>query len=161
MKNTPAGTIKLVALMGVAAVMVISLHALAQSPSSRDPELNKFVLKIKKNSGEHHKLKHQTDGKEEDDFKALLCNGHYDSGSHLYLRHEDGTASEIDLPKDCPSSSSRSELNIKTDKVMVSGTAQSAADGKLTVIGPHVTIQVASQSTGDIKAVLDRLEPTQ
>jgi hypothetical protein len=162
MKPTPSGTLRVAALVALGVATVITLRALAQSPaSSRDPEVNKFVLKIKKNSGEHHKLKHQADSKEEEDFKTLLCNGHYDSGSHMYLRHEDGTASQIDLPKDCGSSSSRSQLNIKTDKVTVSHAAESAADSKLTVIGPHVTIQVASTSTDDIKAVLDRLEPKQ
>jgi hypothetical protein len=159
MKTTPSGTLTVVALVGLAIVTVLTFRAAAQAPKSTpDPDVDKFVLKIAKNPKEYHSLK-KSDADGEKEFKQLLCdpNHHFDNTKKLHFKSGIGNQEECDLPEGCGTCSkspSPVQLNIKTDKVTVASAAQSVADGD-----PHVTIQVASKSPADIKAVLDLLAP--
>ena len=163
MKTTPSGTLTVVALVGLGIAAVLTFRATAQTPSrTADPDVDKFVLTIKKKTGEYHSLKNK-DADGEKALKKLLCDPtrHFDNTKKLHFKSQIGSQEECDLPSDCtvcsrspsPASPSPAQLNIKTDKVTVSNAAQSVADGD-----PHVTIQVASKSAADIEAVLALLE---
>lgn len=164
MKTTPSGTLRIAALVGLGIATVLTFRALAQTPApTPDPDIDKVVLKIVKKSDESQRLKNSTIAGEAE-FIMLLCdtqNHHFDQTKKLHFKHEDGKKKEFDLPGECNAARSdaspTSQLNIKTDKVTVSKAAQSIADGELTVIGSHVTIQVASKSPADIKAVVNLL----
>jgi hypothetical protein len=164
MKTTPSGTLTIVALVGLGIAGVLTFRATAQPTSgTADPDVDKFVLTIKKNKDEYRSLKNKDlDG--EKAFKKLLCDPtrHFDNTKKLHFKSAVGSKEECDLPTDCTVCSTKSpspaQLNIKTDKVTVSKAAQSIADGELTVIGSHVTIQVASRDPADITAVLNLLE---
>jgi hypothetical protein len=162
MKTTPSGTMKAIALAGLSVATLITLRALAQTspPASKADDINNFVLQIKKNPDEYHLLKKNTNGGEAE-LTALLCdtkNHAFDQGKHMHFKSKNDPAAKkpLDLPTDCTalrsSASPGAQLNIKTNKVMVANAAQSVAAGD-----PHVTIQVASKSPADIKAVLDLL----
>jgi hypothetical protein len=161
MKTTPSGTLKVVVLAGLGIATAITLRALAETPTPRSEPVDKFLLRIKPKQGESHALANLTT-QSEDDFVDLLCGkkGHqYDKAQKLHLKRIDGNKPELDLPDQCPKASSGSQLNIKTDKVTVSNAAKRISDDELGVIGPHVTIQVATSSPAGIKAVLDSLAP--
>jgi hypothetical protein len=162
MKTTPSGTLIAVAVVGLALATVITLRAIAQPPPpSADPDVDKFVLTLKNKPGDYHALKDNgADG--EKVFKKLLCDPtrHFDKTKKLHFKSGTGNQDECDLPSDCATCATSSrfpspaQLKIKTDKITVANAAQSVADGD-----PHVTIQVASTSPDDIKAVLDSLTP--
>jgi hypothetical protein len=159
--KTLSGTVKLVVLAAVAVVVAITLRAFAQSapkptptepPEPADPAASReqFVLKIKP----RRLLPTSTTEKA---FKDLLNNGNYSAakGNKVHMRHTKWPAE----PDECLPTGTvcSSTLDIQTDKVTASETAKSIEAGELTVIGPHVTIQVASSSPADIKAVMDLL----
>ena len=157
MKTTPSGTVTVVALVGLALATVITLRAIAQSPTSAaDGDVDKFVLIITNKPGEYHSLKND-DANGEKAFKKLLCDPirHFDKTKKLHFKSRIGNQDEYDLPSDCSKFASPAQLNIKTDKVTVADAAQRVVDGD-----PQVTIRVASTSPDDIKAVLDSLAPT-
>lgn len=160
--KTLSGTVRLVVLATVAVATALALRGFAQSSPSPAPAQTEppdppeaheqFVLKIKP----RHSLK---DGSEkgEDAFKYLLNNGKYDvgKGNKVHLRHAKAGKSDEYLPRGADTS----KLEIKTDKVTASQTALEIEAGDLTVIQPHVTVQIASKSPADIKAVLDLMAP--
>lgn len=169
-----SGTVKFVALAGVAVAAIITLRTFAQTSSSTptltDPKMPPepdasqatFVLKIKN----RHLLKDDSDAGEAA-FAALLSNGHYETakGNRIHLRHRRAQWGEHYFPQDraswpppSPPPSPHAQLNIKTDKVTVSEAARSLANGELTSISPHVTQLVASHNAADITAVLDQLK---
>ena len=160
--KTLSGTAKFVVFPAIAIGAAIALHGFAQSPAATPtrteppdpaPSHEKFVLKIKP----RHPLKDSTkDG--EKAFKDLLNNGNYSAakGNKVHMRHTSAEENDEYLPT---GSGTSSKLDIKTDKVTASETAKNIEAEELTVIGPHVTIQVASSSSTDIKAVLDQLAP--
>ena len=158
--KTQSGPIKLAILAAVAVVAAITLRGFAQSaPAPTElpdpsPSNEKFVLKIKP----RHPLKDSTDATEKA-FKDLLNNGHYEAakGNKVHLRHTAANKPDEYLPTGAGASSTK--LEIQTDKVTKSETAQNIEVEELTVIQPHVTIQVASRSPDDIKAVLDLMAP--
>jgi len=162
MKTTPSGTLTVVALVGLALATVITLRAIAQSPTSAaDGDVDKFVLIMKNKDGEYHSLKKSTPAGEAE-FIMLLCdtqNHHFEQSRTLYFKPKDANAKVFDLPRECNAARSvaspGAQLNIKTDKVTVADAAQRVVDGD-----PQVTIRVASTSPDDIKAVLDSLAPT-
>ena len=94
----------------------------------------------------------------EKEFIALLCNGNYKAewGNRIQLVHGNAKYGAHCLPQDC---SEFAQTTIKTDKVIVSEKAKRAADDELTSIGRHVTQQVASQTQGEVDAVLKLLQP--
>src|ERR1700716_2332423 len=151
-----SGSIKTVGLVAVAVVAAFALRGFAQStpaPSETEPPMppesqEKFVLKIK----HRHPLKDSSKAGE-DAFKALLNNGKYGAatGNKVHLRHSKAQEKDEQLP----AGAATSKLEITTDKVVVSETAKDIEAGELTLIQVHVTIQVASKSPADIKAVLD------
>jgi hypothetical protein len=57
------------------------------------------------------------------------------------------------LPQDC---SDFAQASIKTDKVIVSEAAKDEAE--LTLIQPHVSIQIATPTQADLDAVLNLLQ---
>jgi hypothetical protein len=150
-----SGKFQLVALGAIGVGAVLTLRAFAQPPSSE-----KFVLRI----NSHHSLKNSTDAGETA-FAALLCNGHYTAakGNQMKMKHGNAQKPDNEYPRDCGSSGSAAgpgaQLEIKTDKVIVSETAKRIEAGELTVIQAHATIQIACPGPGDIKAVLDQLAP--
>jgi hypothetical protein len=158
--KTLSGTVKLVVLAAVAVVTAFALRGFAQSapsPTQTEPPdppeaHEKFVLKIKP----RHSLK---DGSEKGEaaFKALMNNGKYPAakGNKVHLRHAKAGQNDEYLP----SGAATSNLEIKTDKVTASQTALEIEAGELTVIQPHVTVQIASPSAYDMKAVLDQMAP--
>jgi hypothetical protein len=156
--KTLSGTVKLLVLAVVAVVAAITFRAFAQpvptptltEPPDPLPAQEPFVLIIKP----RHVL---AQGTTEKAFKDLLNNGHYPAANRnkVHMRHKDPHEADEYLPT---GSGTSSNLDIKTDKVTVSKAAQSIADTELTVISPHVTIQVASPSAADIEAVLKLLE---
>jgi hypothetical protein len=160
--KTLSRTAKFFIFPAIAIGAAIALHGFAQAPATTPtpteppdpPESHeKFVLKIKP----RHPLKDGTkDG--EKAFKDLLNNGKYSEakGNKVHMRHTRAEENDEYLPTGAGTSS---KLDIKTDKVTTSQTAKNIEAGELTVIGPHVTIQVASSSPTDIKAVLDQLAP--
>ena len=151
--KTQSGPIKLAILAAVALVAVFTLRAFAQSASKPPPSQEKFVLTI----NDPHPLKDSSKAGEKR-FKDLLNNGKYakEKGNTVHMKHTDANEPEEDLPT---GSATSSKLEIQTDKVIVSETAKNIEAGELTLIQPHVTIQVASKSPADIKAVLDLLAP--
>lgn len=164
MKTTPSGTIRAIALIGVSVAIVITLQTRAQtSPTaSRADDIKDFVLEIKGNAREYHELRDGTLPGEAA-FILLVCDDqhhHFLGNKHLNFKSKRDTTDPInptfDLPKDCTKARSNvsptGQLNIKTDKVTVSRTAQSVPAGD-----PHVTTQIASTTADDIKAVLDKL----
>jgi hypothetical protein len=165
MKTTPTGTLTVVALVGLGIGAVLTFRATAQPTShTADPDVDRFVLTIKKEKDQYHSLK-KNDADGEKAFKKLLCdpNHHFDNTKKLHFKSGLGNQEECDLPDQCAACSrspspSSTGLNIKTDKVTVSNAAQLAADDELTAIGSHVTTQVASRSAADIEAVLELLE---
>jgi hypothetical protein len=156
-----SGSIKTVGLVAVAVITAVTLRGFAQStpaPNETEPPMppesqEKFVLKIK----HRHPLKDSSKAGE-DAFKALLNNGKYGAGTgnKVHLRHSKAQDKDEYLPAGAGTSA---KLEIQTDKVTVSETAKDIEAGGLTLIQPHVTIQVASKSPADIKAVLDLLAP--
>ena len=148
-------------LVAVAMVTAVTLRSFAQTapaPSDTEPPMppesqEKFVLKIK----HRHPLK-DSSKTGEDAFKALLNNGKYGAatGSKVHMRHSKAQEKDEYLPAGAGTSA---KLEIQTDKVVVSETAKEIEAGGLTLIQPHVTIQIASKSPADIKAVLDLLAP--
>lgn len=160
--KTLSGTIKFVLFPAVAIGAAIALHGFAQAPTAATstaeppdppPSHENFVLRIKP----RHSLANASKAGEKA-FKDLLNNGHYPAakGNKLHMRHSDSTETDEYLPTGAGTSS---KLDIKTDKVTVSETAKALEADELTVIGPHVTIQVASSNPDDIKKVLDLLAP--
>ena len=165
MKTTPSGTIKLLALAALSVGVLVSLRALAQSPapaSRADPDIDKFVLIIKKNPQEYASLK---DGSRPGEAKFILLtcddNRRYDNTRKLHFKSGHGS-DEFDLPGDCTRARSAipsTQLDIKTDRIIASDAAKRIQAGESTPIGdPHVTIQIASPSAADITAVLDSLQ---
>lgn len=149
-----SGPVKFAILTTVAVVAAFTLRTFAQSAPNKPPSSQeKFVLMINSD----HPLK---DGSKagEKAFKDLLNNGKYPKakGNRVHMKHSDANDPDEDLPNGAGASS---KLDIQTDKVMVSETAKNIEAGELTLIQPHVTIQVASKSPADIKAVLDLLAP--
>jgi cellobiose-specific phosphotransferase system component IIB len=157
-----SGPIKLAILAAVAVVAAITLQSFAQnapSPTRTEPPdpaeaHEKFVLKIKP----RHPLKDSSKAGE-DAFKRLLNNGKYSStkGNKVHLRHAKDSDGDEYLPN--ASGASSSKIDIQTDKVTASELAKNMASGDLTLIGPHVTIQIACTSPDDVKAVLEQLAP--
>ena len=95
---------KAIALAGLSVAIVFTLRALAQPPaaaSNTDPEIDTFVLKIKKKANEYHPLKDNT-LKAEADFVSLLCdsNRSYEKSQKLHFK-SDKAGKEFDLPGDC------------------------------------------------------------
>ena len=156
-----SGSIKMVGLVAVAVVAAVTLRSFAQStpaPSETEPPMppesqEKFVLKIK----HRHPLKDSSKAGE-DAFKALLNNGKYGTaaGNKVHMRHSKAQEKDEYLPAGAATSA---KLEIETDKVVVSEIAKDIEAGGLILIQPHVTIQIASKSPADIKAVLDLLAP--
>jgi hypothetical protein len=149
-----SGPIKFAILAAVAVVAAFTLRGFAQSaPNKPPPSQEKFVLTI----NTPHPLK---DGSKDGEkaFKYLLNNGKYPKakGNQVHMKHADANEPDEDLPNGAGASS---KLEIQTDKVTVSEIAKNIEAGELTLIQPHVTIQVASKSPADIKAVLDLLAP--
>jgi hypothetical protein len=162
MKNL-SGTIKLVVLVAVALLVVVTLRAFAQSPKSHrwppkpgtckaPSNLPQPNAPFVKNIPNHRPLKKMTD-EGEAEFAALLCNGHYDAakGNIVHFKHRSSGLGEHCLPRDC---SDFAQASIKTDKVIVS----EAADTELTLIQPHVSIQIACPTQNDVDAVLKLLQ---
>jgi hypothetical protein len=158
--KTLSGTVTLVVLAAVAVVTAFALRGFAQSspaPTQTEPPdppeaHDNFVLKIKP----RHSLKDGSD-KGEEAFMALMNSGKYEvaKGNKVHLRHAKAAKKDEYLPRGAETS----QLEIKTDKVTVSQTALEIEAGDLTVIQPHVTVQIASKSPADIKAVLDLMAP--
>lgn len=162
MKTQP-GPIKFAILAAVAVAAALTLLGVARSTptptptpcDSSDPAVSyeKFVLKIKP----YHQLK---DGSKpgETAFKALLNNGHYDVTKHnkLHMKHTLSSDGEECLPTGAAMSSN---IDIQTDKVTMSEIAKGLEAGELTLIQPHVTIQIACHSPDDVTAVLNLLAP--
>jgi hypothetical protein len=165
MKNLSV-TIKLVVSVAVALLVVVTLRTFAQSPKSprwppkpgncKEPSsLPQANAPFVKNIPTHRPLKKMTD-EGEAEFAALLCNGHYDAakGNIIHFKHRNSQWGAHCLPQDC---SDVTQLGIKTDNVVVSEAAKDEAE--LTLIQPHVSIQLATPSSADIKAVMDMLAP--
>ena len=157
MKTTPSGTLRIVTLVGLGLATIIALGVLKSLAAKPDPEdVDNLVLVIAKKNGEYRELI-KNDCPTENAFIKLLNNGKYLKSHKLHFKHKDASQPECDLPDGCApctKSPSPAQLNIKTDRVTVANAAQSVADGD-----PHVTIQIAAKSPGDIKAVLDMLAP--
>lgn len=160
--KTLSGTVKFVVFPAIAIGAAVALHGFAQTPTPTEPpdppdppeSHEPFVLKIKP----RHLLADRSPAGETA-FKLLLNNGNYSAakGNKLHMRHTKWpTEKDEYLPTGAATSS---KLDIKTDKVTASKTAKNIEAEELTVIGPHVTIQVACSNPGDIKKVLDLLAP--
>ena len=143
------------AAIGIAAIL--TFRALAQSPvpTPHVPAASKaaFVLRIQS----------ETAVKDEENFEDVLKT----LKSQLYclhMKHSQGHPQGHGLHKGqmeydiTGGSDACAQLDIKTDKVTMSGTAKSASGEELTPISTHTTIQVPSMSSSDIKAVLDALQ---
>jgi len=151
--KTQSGSIKLAMLVTVAVIAAITLRGFAQSASKPPPSQEKFVLTINSDAA----LK-DASANGEKAFKDLLNTpGKYpkEKGNKIHMKHSSGGADEC-LPTGAVCSS---KLDIQTDKVTVSETAKNIASEELTLIQPHVTIQIASSSADDVAAVLAKLGP--
>jgi hypothetical protein len=150
-----SGPTKFAILATIAVGTAFALRAFAQSaPNKPPPTQEKFVLTI--NSGAT--LKDSTPGGEKA-FKDLLnYPGKYpkEKGNKLHMKHANPASGEECLPTGAVCSS---KLEIQTDKVTVSEIAKNIEAGELTLIQPHVTIQIACPNPDDVKAVLDKLAP--
>ena len=149
--KTLFGTFKLILLGTIGVAAVLTFRVFAQAPAQKKtppPEtLTGFVLKIKSP---------EAAVKDEDAFKALLCNGHYDGKvSSIHMIHSPGHPGPLE--EDFPPCAASSRLDIKTDKVTTSELAKGLAVREFTRIGSNVTQQVCSQNKADIQAVLDQL----
>jgi hypothetical protein len=160
--KTQSGPIKLAILTALAVVAAITLRGVAQSTPTPTPTYcdesdppqgqTTFVLKIKP----RHPLKDDTEATKVA-FRNLLNNGHYTArGNKMHLK-----PSAAGKPEEClPSSGGTStKIDIQTDKVTTSEMAKNIDAEELTLIQPHVTIQIASPSSTDINAVLLLLAP--
>jgi hypothetical protein len=163
--KTLSGTFKLIVLVALAVGVIITLRAFAQPTSQRKPgtckempsdQLPPITAQYSQKIPHRRQLK-KGGAPGEAEFKALLCNGHYDAalGNRIHFIHEDANNGQHCLPQNCKDFV---QVSIKTDKVIVSDTAKSIADGELTSIQFHVTQQIASPNQGDIAAVMNLLK---
>ena len=165
--KTLSGRFRLVVLAALVVGVVITLRAFAQPTSTRKwppkPGNCKEQSQLPSaNAPKSQKITNRRELKDgsaagEEAFAALLCNGHYDAawGNRIHFIHKDAHLGQHCLPQDC---SDFAQASIKTDKVIVSDTAKNGADGELTSIQFHATQQIASQTQGDIDAVMNLLK---
>jgi hypothetical protein len=162
--KTLSGTVKFVVFPAIAIGAAIALHGFAQTPTPipteppdpPDPTVSQEPLSLRIKP---RRLLADPSPAGETAFKTLLNNGNYPAakGNKIHMRHKKWPSEKDEyLPTGAGPSS---KLDIKTDKVTASETAKNIEAEELTVIGPHVTIQVASSSPTDIKKVLDLLAP--
>ncbi len=136
MKNL-SGTFKLVVLAGIGVLAVLAFRAFAQSPAQGSTYHDrKFVLKIGVTA--------EAEVTSETDFKnALKAFG--EDQYKIDFKHADG---KIDHWPPGP------KLSIKTERVISSELAKSAAAGELTAIGINVTQHITSSSSTDLTTIL-------
>lgn len=150
MKTFP-GVVKILALVTALVVVVVSLRAVGPPDSDQPPigpEPNyKFVLKIKN----RHPVK------DVNAFKTFLIG--FTATYRFHLKDPQGHE-EMFFPPPAgkPTASPYTKLDIKTDKITVSDLAKRDSHD-ITLIGVHVTQQVASDNVADIAAVLNQLQP--
>jgi len=136
MKNL-SGTFKLMVLAGIGVLAVLAFRAFGQSPAQGSTYHDrKFVLKI--GVTEEAEVKNETNFK-----NALKAFG--EDQYKIDFKHADGT---IDNWPPGP------KLSIKTDRVISSELAKSAAAGELTAIGINVTQHITSSSSTDLTTIL-------
>ena len=166
--KTLSGTVKLVVLVALAVAVAITFRAVAQTAASprkwppkpgtcKEPStLPKPNAPFVKTIQPRRHLKKMTD-QGEAEFAALLCNGRYDAakGNIIHFKHSNANNGEHCLPQDC---ADFAQLNIKTDKVIVSETAKRIDAGELTVIQAHATITIACPTQDDVDAVMNLLQ---
>jgi len=165
--KTPSGTTKLVTLATIAAAVVACTNGTWGQQSLPDvnldnppmPEVSNetYVLRIK----QRRLLKDGTPHGEQA-FKNLLNNGRYSAsrGNRIHFIYTDDKENKKHrewMPAQ-GNAGSAAQLDIKTDKVTVSETAQGLPTENLTLISTHVTQQIAVSTQEDLTKVLNKLQ---
>jgi len=167
--KTPFGTIRLVTLATLVAAVVACTNEpwVHRPPPPPDVNLDNPPMpspsneKVVKVITQRRTLK---DGScaGEAAFRQLLNNGHYSAskGNRIHFIYADDTSSykHREWMPDQGNARFAAELEIKTDKVIVSGKAQGFPTENLTPISTHVTQQIAVSTQADLNKVLDKLQ---
>jgi hypothetical protein len=140
--KTLSGTFTFVVLALVAMIAVVSFRAFAQ-PAQPVADKKKFTLKIGGPTKEDY-----VEVTDQNDFDKAL-NDVKNHGGQYKIRFKDDHGKVFD-PYD-----PNHHASIKTDKVTTSEVARSAPAGESAANDPNVTYHLSSDSTKDIKNVLD------
>jgi hypothetical protein len=138
--KTLSGTVKFVVFAIIAMVAVITFRAFAQPTAAPTSGPKKFTLKIGRTNTEFVDVKSK---KQFIDVLGQLKEDQY----KIDFKDHDGAPVEHYPP--LPG------VGIKTDKVTTSEVAQNASSGEPAANDPNVVYRVMSDSTTEIKSVLD------
>jgi plasmid replication initiation protein len=154
MKTLPR-TVRFVVLAAVAVFATFTFHALATKPvqdllggnRTYTLRLNNACLKNLPNGDTDANVK---------SFKDALDAMQKNHGAiyALNIKRSGNSGGEEDIAAPTPFA----KLNIKTDKVTTSDAMKGSPNEELTLIAPHITQQVASNSLSDIQTVLSSFQ---
>jgi hypothetical protein len=144
-------SLKLLIFAALGTGVIVGARALADCTFT--PKPGDHVLKVEKERGVKNEETFS------DIFDHLSGNAQY----CFHMRHSPGHKghgkyagkTEYDITN---MSKGSSQMDIKTDKVIVSEKASTAGEGELTAITTHTTIQIASPTDTDISAVSNALK---
>jgi hypothetical protein len=168
--KTPSGTIALVTLATLVAAVVACTNGTWVRQPPPDVNLDNPPMPPVSNEKFVKQIVHRRTLKDgsphgEEVFRNLLNNGHYSAskGNRIHFIYTDDKRIPPRYPKHREwmpaqgNAGSAAQLEIKTDKVIVSETAQGLPTENLTLISPHVTQQIAVNTPEDVTAVLNLL----